>query len=149
MKYNQTIPLCGGEPVWEYAAIEENVYVYLRAFALKEATHLPGGFLQGVLYNDLSLAIGRADPYNLKTIRNIMYFVWNEVPSPAWKSKEAVYEWLGLQEDQDGNEPPAGSSGQREGGTQEDLGDGQGHREDETQTGDERTRYFDAPTTGA
>ena len=53
----------------------------------------PGGFLESVLSNDLFGAIGQADRENTAALRDIVMFVYNEVPSNAWGSKEKVYRY--------------------------------------------------------
>lgn len=50
----------------------------------------PGGFLEAVLTNDLFGAVGRADSENIRALKDIVMFVYNEVPSSAWGSKEQM-----------------------------------------------------------
>ena len=54
----------------------------------------PGGFTSAVLENNLAMAIGRADENSLKAIREIVGYVYNEIPSRAWGSQEKVQSWL-------------------------------------------------------
>lgn len=49
-----------------------------------------GGFVRAVLCNDLSEAVGRADPNSLAALKEICIFVYCCFPSRIWKSKEAV-----------------------------------------------------------
>lgn len=59
-----------------------------------EQGYEPGGFLIAVLTNDLSGAIGQADYRNTQVLKEIMQWVWMEVPSPAWGSFEKVEAWI-------------------------------------------------------
>lgn len=54
----------------------------------------PGSFITAVLENNLVEAIGRADSYNLVVIRDIVRYVYNEIPSESWGSRDAVVNWL-------------------------------------------------------
>lgn len=53
-----------------------------------------GDFLFAVLTNNLTNAVLRADEGNLAAIREIMLYVYNEVPSEAWGTEEKVKAWL-------------------------------------------------------
>jgi len=53
-----------------------------------------GSFLESVLTNDLFGALGRADESNHKALRLICLYVYNEMPSSCWGSKERVETWL-------------------------------------------------------
>ena len=55
---------------------------------------LPGGFLMSVLTNDLFGAVGRADSENLAALADIVKYVYNELPSGCWGSRDAVYAWV-------------------------------------------------------
>ena len=55
--------------------------------------HSIGHFLTAVLTNDLVGAINRADKENLAALRQIVQFVYNELPSPCWGSLTAINEW--------------------------------------------------------
>ena len=54
----------------------------------------PGGFLMSVLSNDLMGAVARADSENVRAIKDICQFIYNEIPSTAWGSPKKVAEWL-------------------------------------------------------
>lgn len=57
--------------------------------------HVPtGSFLRAVLTNNLFEAVGRADDENLKALKFIVTYIYNEVPSNCWGSEEKVQEWL-------------------------------------------------------
>lgn len=60
-------------------------------FAARRPT---GGFLRAVLENDLREAAVRADPFNRAWLADIVLFLNNYVPSPAWGSPAAVDAWL-------------------------------------------------------
>lgn len=53
-----------------------------------------GDFLKAVLENDLAGALGRADLEAMDNIRHIVCYIWNEVPSQCWGSKEKVSKWM-------------------------------------------------------
>lgn len=53
-----------------------------------------GGFLRAVLENNLFVAIGRADIQNRNKLHNICIYIYNELPSNCWGSKEKVEKWL-------------------------------------------------------
>jgi len=53
-----------------------------------------GGFLNAVLCNDLIGAISLADEQNLRSIPEIVKFLYNNVPMRAWRTKEKVKTWL-------------------------------------------------------
>jgi hypothetical protein len=54
----------------------------------------PGGFLTNVLENDLSLAVGTADEQNMADIKEIVLFIYNELPSACWGSPAKVTAWF-------------------------------------------------------
>jgi hypothetical protein len=53
-----------------------------------------GSFLHAVLCNDLKVAVGNADDYNLRNIPVYLAFLWNCAPTSAWGSPENVENWL-------------------------------------------------------
>lgn len=53
-----------------------------------------GGFLRSVLENDLFGAMSRADWENKTRIHEICEYIYNELPSTCWGSKEIVDQWL-------------------------------------------------------
>ena len=53
-----------------------------------------GHFLRCVLEDDLVGAISRADEGNLRCIKYIVMYMYNEMPSECWGSKELVDAWL-------------------------------------------------------
>ena len=52
-----------------------------------------GHFLTAVLSNDLAEAIGRADDDNIRNIREIVSYVYMEIPSECWGSPKRVKDW--------------------------------------------------------
>lgn len=55
---------------------------------------MPGSFMTAVLENNLSEAFGRADSFNTANMKNIVGYVYNNVPANAWGSREKVDEYL-------------------------------------------------------
>ena len=53
----------------------------------------PGGFLYAVLTNNLRESVGRADEYNQAHLKEIVQYLWWEVPAGCWGSQKAVREW--------------------------------------------------------
>ncbi len=54
----------------------------------------PGDFLTAILENHLVNAFARADAENFTKIGAYAAFVYNELPSTAWGSREKVRDWL-------------------------------------------------------
>lgn len=54
---------------------------------------IPGGFLTRVLSNDLFGAIAQADSENKKALADICAYIYNELPSGAWGSKQIVVDY--------------------------------------------------------
>ena len=52
-----------------------------------------GHFLTAVLSNDLAQAIGRADDDNIRNIREIVSYVYMEIPGECWGSPKRVKVW--------------------------------------------------------
>lgn len=55
---------------------------------------MPGSFLTAVLTNDLKEAFGRADRDNEANLKNIVGYIYNNIPSSAWGNQEKVTAWL-------------------------------------------------------
>ena len=53
-----------------------------------------GGFLNAVLCNDLVGAVSHADEQNLRSIPEIVKFLYNNVPMGAWRTEDNVKNWL-------------------------------------------------------
>jgi len=58
----------------------------------------PGSFVQAVLSNDLVDACARADRDNLQVLVAITTYVYHEVPSLRWGSREIVNAWIAGEE---------------------------------------------------
>lgn len=76
-----------------YYQIPKHTYDSLKLYVEKRIS--PGGFLYAVLTNDLFKAICSANSENLKMIKEICWFVYNEMPFDSWGSVEKVKKWLG------------------------------------------------------
>ena len=55
---------------------------------------LPGSFLCAVLTNDLKEALANADMHNIKNIPAYVSYLYNEVDSRCWGSREKVQDWV-------------------------------------------------------
>lgn len=62
---------------------------------------MPGHFLQAVISNNLSEAVGRADTDNLENLPAYIMFFYNEVDSRCWGSKEKMNAWVAMGENND------------------------------------------------
>ena len=54
----------------------------------------PGQFLTAVLENNLSQAVNRADDNSLSNLKEIVCFVYNDLPGNCWGSPDRVRGWL-------------------------------------------------------
>jgi hypothetical protein len=54
----------------------------------------PGGFLLSVLSNNLFSVVFLADNENYDSLREIVDYIWNELPLRSWGSSNNVNEWL-------------------------------------------------------
>lgn len=54
---------------------------------------MPGSFLRAVLTNDLASAVFQADSKNLAALKDIMLYIYNEVPANAWGSTATVVDY--------------------------------------------------------
>ena len=76
----------------EYLTIPKMTVEALNDFA--DNHHQHGHFIMACLENDFVEAVCRADIENLKAINAIAKYIWNELPSECWGSKEKVKSWL-------------------------------------------------------
>jgi hypothetical protein len=53
----------------------------------------PGSFLTAVLENNLFDAVGRADATNINLIKEWVVFIYNELPSGCYGSRETMEHW--------------------------------------------------------
>ena len=56
--------------------------------------HPVGDFLYAVLSNNLKNALGRADSDNERDIKEIVMYVYWEIPGDCWGSEKKVDDWL-------------------------------------------------------
>ena len=56
---------------------------------------IPGDFLQAVICNNLSEAVGRADDENIKNLPAYCNFFYNYAPFECWGSPKKMAKWLG------------------------------------------------------
>jgi hypothetical protein len=54
---------------------------------------VPGSFLLAVLDNDLMEAFSRADARSTVHMKNLVMFIYNDMPRGSWGSRAAVLEW--------------------------------------------------------
>lgn len=74
--------------------IPEHLLVGLIAWGKKE--HPVGHFLTAVLSNNLFEAVSRADEESMRSLRHIVRFIYNEMPSQCHGSPEKVKAWQQL-----------------------------------------------------
>jgi len=55
-----------------------------------------GGFLRSVLSNDLMGSFARADDFNLKAMKEIVSYIYNELPSNCHGSADRYLDWLAI-----------------------------------------------------
>lgn len=53
-----------------------------------------GSFLEAVLENNLKEAIGRADSDAIENLKDIVIYLYNDIPSICWGSPEKVKNWF-------------------------------------------------------
>lgn len=75
-----------------YYPIRDDLYGALERYLNKGI--MPGSFLTAVLCNNLSDAFGRLDIDNEANMKNIIGYVYNNLPSNAWGSAEKVSDYL-------------------------------------------------------
>jgi hypothetical protein len=56
--------------------------------------HPVGSFLQHVISNHLVDAVGQADPYSRVALPSIVSYVYMDMPSPCWGSKNVYNAWV-------------------------------------------------------
>jgi hypothetical protein len=79
-----------------YDRLPEHMREHARAYVEE---HQPvGNFLAAVLANDLVDAFGRADADNRAAMADWAKWLWNDIPSACWGSREKVEAWLGHDE---------------------------------------------------
>jgi hypothetical protein len=79
----------------EFTRIPIRIQVALNRYL---TSHIrPGHFLTAVLENNLVDAMSRADEECLTTLRDLVIFIYNEVPSKCWGSPEKVKKWINFE----------------------------------------------------
>lgn len=76
----------------EYYPMRDDLYGALERYLNNGI--MPGSFLTAVLENNLSEAFGRADHENEANLKNIVGYVYNNLPSGCWGSREKVQNYL-------------------------------------------------------
>lgn len=74
-----------------YPMVRPDTLDHLDAYA--QAGVPVGGFLEAVLTNDLMRAVSNADQGNHLALREICWYVYNELPGPCHGSPEAYWRW--------------------------------------------------------
>lgn len=54
----------------------------------------PASFLKAVYENNLMMAVTKADLDNLRDLKEIVCYIYNEAPSVCWGSPAKVAAWL-------------------------------------------------------
>lgn len=75
-----------------YAAIPEMTLQSLRLYVDEGVP--TGSFLRSVLSNDLFGAFERADQGNRDAIGLLVTYIYNEIPSECWGTREHYHQWL-------------------------------------------------------
>lgn len=55
---------------------------------------LPGDFLQAVICNDLSDAVGKADDENMRNLPAYVSYFYNKAPNICWGSEAKMLKWI-------------------------------------------------------
>jgi hypothetical protein len=55
---------------------------------------VPGEFLTAMLTNDLRGVMQHADEQNMERLPAIWHFLYNNIPSSAWGSRERMAKWI-------------------------------------------------------
>jgi len=76
----------------DYSKIPPHMHKGVKLYVEKKVP--PGSFLRAVLENDFYEAVVKADQINLCYFREWAKFLYRELPSICWGSKEKVQAWL-------------------------------------------------------
>lgn len=76
----------------EYYPMREDLYGALERYLNNGI--MPGSFLTAVLENNLVEAFGRADYENSANLKNIVGYIYNNLPANSWGSKDKIQEYL-------------------------------------------------------
>ena len=95
------IPYSKAQATPEYINIPpatlQDIYMYV------EKGRISSDFLTAVISNDLKGTFNKADIYNETVIKNILRFLWNQVPADCWGSVEKMQTWIKLRNAARGN----------------------------------------------
>lgn len=75
----------------EYAQIPPHMQDSIRRYVVQGI--LPGHFLQGVITNDLRMAVNHADDTNLPLIRRYVQWFYNHAPANCHGSQQTMLQW--------------------------------------------------------
>lgn len=76
----------------EYAQIPPHMQEAIRRYVVQGLA--PGHFLQGVITNDLRMAVNHADDTNLPLIRLYVGWFYNQAPALCHGSLDTMLNWL-------------------------------------------------------
>jgi hypothetical protein len=74
-----------------YAQIPPHMQEAIRRYVVQGLA--PGQFLQGVISNDLRMAVGHADQTNLPLIKLYVQWFYNVAPAACYGSLETMLKW--------------------------------------------------------
>ena len=77
-----------------YPTIPENTLDTLRSYVVNGIR--PGGFLTGIITDDLNKTCREAAGDNKKAVVSIWTFLFQKMPSSCWGSTKKMREWNGL-----------------------------------------------------
>lgn len=77
----------------DYSRLPEGLQGGMQLYLEKRIS--TGSFLTACLENDLVTAVMKADPDNLLRLREILRWMWWNLPQECWGSREIVHEWKG------------------------------------------------------
>jgi hypothetical protein len=75
-----------------YANIPPHMQESIRRYVVNRIA--PGHFLQGVITNDLRMAVNHADETNLPLIKLYVQWFYNQAPAGCTGSRETMLQWL-------------------------------------------------------
>jgi len=75
-----------------YPSIPETTKLALRGYVERRLP--PGDFLEAVLTNNLFDAVFYASPENLASLRDLLLFINNRLPSDCCGNETSVFRWL-------------------------------------------------------
>lgn len=79
-------------PRLDYSRIAPTIMLGIKRYVEEGVPN--GSFLTAVFENNLMEAFMNADEYNIETMFHIVGYIYNEVPSNLWGSREKVRLWI-------------------------------------------------------